>query len=112
MSVRLRLKRMGRKKRPFYRLVAIDSRKRTDGLEVERLGGYNPIEKDFSYKMNEERILYWLDQGAQPSDTVSGLFKRSGLSYKWDLMSKGTKEEKIEKLLSDWRERQKMSLNF
>ena len=59
MSVRIRLKRMGRKKRPFYRLVAIDSKKRRDGLEVERLGWYNPVVKDFSCNMDEERVLYW-----------------------------------------------------
>ena len=107
MAVRIRLKRMGRKKRPFYRLVAIDSKKRRDGLEVERLGWYNPVEKDFSYNMDEERVLYWLNQGAQPSETVSGLFKRSGLSYKWDLIKKGTETAKIDELLSDWKERQK-----
>ena len=66
---------MGRKKRPFYRLVAIDSRKRRDGLEVERLGWYNPIEKDFSYKINEERILYWLEKGAEISKATKGIFK-------------------------------------
>ena len=105
MAVRIRLKRMGRKKRPFYRLVAIDSRKRRDGLEVERLGWYNPVEKDLSCQMNEERILYWLGQGAQPSDTVSGLFRRSGLSYKWDLIKSGADGDKVDSLLS-------ISLNF
>ena len=74
MAVKLRLKRMGRKKRPFYRLVAIDSRKRRDGLEIERLGWYNPVQKDLSYDIKEDRVLYWLKEGAQPSDTVSGLF--------------------------------------
>ena len=107
MSVKLRLKRMGRKKRPFYRLVAIDSRKRRDGLEIERLGWYNPVHKDFSYEMKEDRILYWLQEGAQPSDTVSGLFRRSGLSYKWDLLKKGVKDDKIESLLSEWSQKQK-----
>ena len=96
MSVKIRLKKMGRKKRPFYRLVAIDSRKRRDGLEVERLGWYNPDEKDLSCQMNEERILYWLGQGAQPSDTVSGLFRRYGLSYKWELIKSGAKGEKVD----------------
>ena len=107
MSVKIRLKRMGRKKRPFYRLVAIDSKKRRDGLEVERLGWYNPVVKDFSCNMDEERVLYWLGQGAQPSETVSGLFKRSGLSYKWDLIKKGIETNKIDELLSEWKERQK-----
>ena len=61
MAVRIRLKRMGRKKRPFYRLVAIDSKRRRDGLEIERLGWYNPVTKEFSYKMDEKRILYGKD---------------------------------------------------
>ena len=107
MAVKIRLKRMGRKKRPFYRLVAIDSRKRRDGLEIERLGWYNPVQDDLSCNMKEDRILYWLGEGAQPSDTVSGLFKRTGLSYKWDLLKRGIKEDKIEELLSEWAERQK-----
>ena len=98
---------MGRKKRPFYRLVAIDSRKRRDGLEIERLGWYNPVQDNLSCNMKEDRILYWLREGAQPSDTVSGLFKRTGLSYKWDLLKRGVKEDKIEELLSEWSERQK-----
>ena len=98
---------MGRKKRPFYRLVAIDSRKRRDGLEIERLGWYNPVHDGVSCELKEERVLYWLKQGAMPSDTVSGLFKRTGLSYKWDLIQKGTKEDKIEKLLAEWSDRQK-----
>ena len=107
MAVKIRLKRMGRKKRPFYRLVAIDSRKRRDGLEIERLGWYNPVHDGVSCELKEERVLYWLKQGAMPSDTVSGLFKRTGLSYKWDLIQKGTKEDKIEKLLAEWSDRQK-----
>ena len=96
MAVRIRLKRMGRKKRPFYRLVAIDSKKRRDGLEIERLGWYDPIPSEFSCNVNEDRVIHWLKQGAQPSDTVLGLFKRSGLSYKWELTKKGVKEDKIE----------------
>ena len=77
------------------------------GLEIERLGWYNPVVKDFSFKMDEERVLYWLGEGAQPSDTVSGLFRRSGLSYKWDLIKKGIESDKVEDLLFQWKERQK-----
>ena len=112
MAVKIRLKRMGRKKRPFYRLVAIDSRKRRDGLEIERLGWYNPVHQDLSYDIKEDRVLYWLKEGAQPSDTVSGLFKRSGLSYKWDLIKRGVKEDKIESLLSEWSDRQQAREDF
>ena len=70
-------------------MVAIDSKKRRDGLEIERLGWYDPIPKEFTYKINEERVLFWLNQGAQPSDTVLGLFKRAGLNYKWELAKLG-----------------------
>ncbi|MBI65896.1 MAG: 30S ribosomal protein S16 [Candidatus Marinimicrobia bacterium] len=107
MAVKIRLKRMGRKSRPFYRMIAIDSRKRREGREIERLGWYNPLNLDLSYSLDEERVLYWLNEGAQPSEAVKGIFKRSGLSYKWHLMTTGVKEDKIKELLSDWEERQK-----
>ena len=107
MAVKIRLKRMGRKNRPFYRMIAIDSRKRREGPEIERLGWYNPLNLDLSYSLDEERVLYWLNEGAQPSEAVKGIFKRSGLSYKWHLMTTGVKEDKIKELLSDWEERQK-----
>ncbi len=96
MAVKIRLKRMGRRNRPFYRLIAIDSKKRREGREIERLGWYNPLKKEFSYKINEERILYWLEKGAEISKATKGIFKRSGLSYKWHLIDQGIKEEKIE----------------
>ena len=98
---------MGRKKRPFYRLVAIDSKKRRDGLEVERLGWYDPLPNNMDCQINEERILFWLDKGAQPSDTVKGLFRRQGLSYKWYLMQQGMKGLELDKLLEEWKEREK-----
>jgi len=106
LSVKLRLKKMGRKKRPFYRLVAIDSRKRRDGLEVEKLGWFNPLPNNLDCKINEERVLFWLDKGAQPSDTVKGLFRRQGLSYKWYLMDHGIKGLELDKLLEEWHVRE------
>ena len=105
MAVKIRLKRMGRRNRPFYRLIAIDSKKRREGREIERLGWYNPLKKEFSYKINEDRILYWLEKGAETSEATKGIFKRSGLSYKWHLIGLGTKEEKIDTTTSfirDW----------
>ena len=93
---------MGRKKRPFYRLVAIDSKKRRDGLEIERLGWYDP--------QHDHRVLFWLDQGALPSDTVKGLFRREGLSYKWYLMQQGIKGLELDKLLDEWEKREKNRL--
>ena len=98
---------MGRKKRPFYRVVAIDSRFKRDGREIERLGWYDPVQDSNPCSLNEDRILYWLNQGAKPSDTVQGLFRKNGLSYKWHLVKQGLKEAAIEKLLEEWKEREK-----
>lgn len=77
--VRLRLKRMGRRHRPFYRLAAVDSRKARDSRVIEELGHYDPLQKDEAKQvlLNNERVSYWLSVGAQPSDTVRGLIKRS-----------------------------------
>ena len=107
MAVRLRLKRLGRKKRAFYRLVAIDSKRRRDGLEIERLGWFNPVgSKSDNINLKEDRVLYWLKSGAQASETVNGLFRRTGMSYKWHLTKQGIDESKIEQLLKEWHERE------
>ena len=82
MPTTIRLTRMGRKKRPFYRIVAADSRMPRDGRFIEKLGTYNPLLPKGSedrVKMNMERVEYWLGQGALPSDTVRSLLKREGL---------------------------------
>ena len=93
--VKLRLKRIGRRKSPFYRLVAIDSRKRRDGREIERLGWYNPIKPGLEAELNEDRIRYWLDQVAIPSATVYNLLAKKGINYKIHLERLGKKEDEI-----------------
>jgi small subunit ribosomal protein S16 len=84
MSVKLRLKRMGRKNASFFRLNAIDSRSPRDGRVIEELGYYNPREKDkekqFVAKL--DRCKHWLDHGAIPSETVSSLLKKNGIEHK------------------------------
>ena len=75
--VRLRLTRMGRKKRPFYRIVAADSRSKRDGRNIEVLGHYNPMTEPAELKLNLERVDYWLGVGASPSDTVGHLIQRA-----------------------------------
>ena len=75
--VRLRLTRMGAKKRPFYRIVAADGRSPRDGRCIERLGYYDPMAKDKTLKVDLERVDYWLGVGAQPSDTVKQLISRA-----------------------------------
>ena len=93
MAVKLRLMRMGAKKRPFYRIVATDSRSRRDGEYLELVGTYNPINSEKDVKINEEVALKWLNNGAIPSDTVRNLLKEAGIMKKF-AESKDKKETK------------------
>ncbi len=77
--IKLRLRRMGAKKRPSYRIVAADSRSPRDGRFIEALGLYDPITEPATIKINEERARHWLSVGAQPTDTVRDIFRRAGL---------------------------------
>ena len=70
MATKIRLKRIGRRNRPFYRMVVMDSRKRRDGAAIEQLGWYNPIDTDHSYDLDQDRILHWLGEGAEPTDAA------------------------------------------
>jgi small subunit ribosomal protein S16 len=80
--VKLRLKRMGSKKRPFYRIVAADSRDRRDGSFIELVGTYSPLE-DSKININEEIALKWLNNGAMPTDTVKNLLSKAGVMKKF-----------------------------
>ena len=84
MAVKIRMKRMGAKKRPFYRLVVADSRSPRDGRFIEEIGYYNPISDPVELKINEERAIKWLKDGAQPTDTVKDLFKKNGVYDKME----------------------------
>jgi small subunit ribosomal protein S16 len=79
MAVKIRLRRMGAKKAPFYRLVVTDSRSPRDGKFIEELGYYNPIAEPADVKIDAEKAKKWLSDGAQPSDTVRNLFKKAGI---------------------------------
>ena len=83
MAVKLRLKRMGAKKRPFYRIVAADSRSPRDGRFIEEIGTYNPITEPAEVKVNEELALKWLQNGAIPTDTVRDLLRKQGVMEKF-----------------------------
>ena len=83
MAVKLRLKRMGAKQRPFYRIVAADSRSPRDGRFIEVVGTYNPIPENYEVKIDEEKALYWLKNGAQPTDTVRSLLSKHGIMAKY-----------------------------
>ena len=89
MAVRIRLRRMGAKKRPFYRIVVADARSPREGRFIEALGQYSPIDKPASVKVNEERVYYWLKNGALPTDTVNSLLRKIGLLRKWAALKKG-----------------------
>ena len=102
MSTKIRLKRIGRRNRPFYRLIVIDSRKRRDGAAIEQVGWYNPIDPENSYEIKDDRILHWLGEGAIPSNAVKKIMKREGLSLRWHLMQQGVGEKEIEKELKKW----------
>lgn len=82
MAVKIRLKRMGAKKKPFYRVVVADSRSPRDGKFIEEIGYYNPIVEPVDLKINDERAMKWLNDGAQPTDTVKDLFKKYGVYEK------------------------------
>ncbi|MGR3220517.1 MAG: 30S ribosomal protein S16 [Candidatus Anammoxibacter sp.] len=84
MAVRIRLKRMGRKNRPFFRIGAFDSREERDGKHIEALGHYDPMESDETKKvvLKRERIEYWLSVGAQPTETVANILKKNKIALK------------------------------
>ena len=91
MAVKLRLKRMGAKKRPYYRIVAADSRSPRDGRFIETVGTYNPIMEPAEISINEEVALKWLSNGAIPTDTVRDLFKKQGIMEKFHNSKKENK---------------------
>ena len=83
MAVKIRLKRMGAKKTPFYRIVVADSRSPRDGRYIEVVGTYNPVTQPAKIELNEELILKWLQDGAKPSDTVRNLLSNQGVMEKF-----------------------------
>ncbi|MBT2573382.1 30S ribosomal protein S16 [Bacillus sp. ISL-51] len=89
MAVKIRLKRMGAKKSPFYRIVVADSRSPRDGRFIETVGTYNPVLKPAEVKINEELALKWLQTGAKPSDTVRNLFSSQGIMEKFHNAKQG-----------------------
>ncbi len=93
MAVKLRLKRMGTKKKPFYRIVAADARSPRDGKFIELVGTYDPLAKPATVSVNEEVALKWLSTGAEPTDTVRGLLRQQGVLEKFHNMRQTKKGE-------------------
>lgn len=79
MAVKIRLRRMGAKKSPFYRIVVADSRYPRDGRFIEEIGYYNPLTEPVTVKIDEEKAKKWIANGAQPTDTVKALFKKNNV---------------------------------
>jgi small subunit ribosomal protein S16 len=96
MAVKLRLKRMGAKQKPFYRIIVADSRSPRDGRFIETVGTYDPVKADNNITVKEDRVAYWLDNGAQPTDTVKSILSKSGVwaTYKNSKVKKAEKTTK------------------
>lgn len=102
MAVKLRLRRMGRKKLPVFSLVATDGRSPRDGRYIEDLGRYEPLSEPAMVDFNQDRVLYWLQEGAQPSYTVRNLLSDEGIMLRLHMLRKGKEEEEIEQAVSEF----------
>ena len=89
MAVKIRLKRMGAKKAPFYRVIVADSRSPRDGRFIETIGTYNPLTTPAEIKINEDSAIDWLNKGAIPTDTVKNLFSKAGIMEKYHNLKQG-----------------------
>ena len=89
MAVKIRLKRMGAKKAPFYRVIVADSRSPRDGRFIDTIGTYNPLTTPAEIKLNEESAIKWLNNGAIPTDTVKNLFSKAGIMEKFHNLKQG-----------------------
>ena len=105
MSVKLRLRRLGRKQIPVFSIVAADQRKARDGRYIEDIGRYYPLREPAEVRLDEDRALYWLENGAQPSDTVRSILRRRGLMLHHHLKKKGESPSQIEEEVEEFRER-------
>lgn len=102
MAVKLRLRRMGKKKQPIYKIVAADSRSPRDGKFLEAVGMYNPLTKPHTIDLKEDRVEYWLNNGAQPTLTVKSILSQKGVLLKRDLKRRGLTQDKIEAEVQNW----------
>lgn len=103
MAVKLRLKRMGKKKQPVYKVVAADARSPRDGKFIEAIGLYNPKTEPATIEIKEDRALYWLGVGAQPTQTVRSLLSQQGILLKRNLIKRGLSEEQIAIRMEEWK---------
>jgi small subunit ribosomal protein S16 len=96
LAVKIRLKRMGSKKKPFYRIISTDSRNPRDGRFIETLGYYNPLTDPAQIKVDEDNIFKWLERGAVPTTSAASLLRQVGVMQKWQFMKQGVKKEDLD----------------
>jgi len=101
--VKLRLRRVGKKKHPIYKIVAADSRSPRDGRFLEAVGHYDPNTNPISLSIKEDRTFYWLRKGAQPTNTVRSLLKRNGMWLRWSLTKRGDDDAKQQGIIERWK---------
>jgi small subunit ribosomal protein S16 len=102
LAVRLRLRRIGKKKKPMYQIVAADSRAARTGKFVEIVGRYDPLQHPPVISTKEDRVLHWLNVGARPTETVRSLLQRTGLWMRWSLKRKGLSEAALATEMEKW----------
>ena len=100
--VKIRLRRVGKKKQPMYKIVAADSRASRTGKFIDAVGMYNPLVNPMVIDVNEVRVFSWLKKGAQPTETVKSLLQRKGLWLKWSLVKKGADEATVNAEMEKW----------
>ncbi len=93
MAVKIRLKRMGAKKTPFYRIVVADARSPRDGRFIESIGYYDSTKQPASVKIDGDKAVEWLGKGAQPTETVRSLLSKEGILARWDALKRAKKED-------------------
>ena len=93
MSTKIRLRRMGKKKSAFYRIVVTDSRKARDARAIEEVGTYNPVARPAVVTVKEDRIFHWMEHGAKPTESVEQVFKTAGVLDRWERYKKGEDNE-------------------
>lgn len=102
MAVKLRLRRMGKRKKPFYRIVAADSRVSRNGKYIDKIGHYNPVVNPPEIVVDEQKALLWLGRGAIPTDTVKSLLSKKGVMLKWHMTKRGFPDEKMDEEMKKW----------
>ena len=105
--IKIRLQRKGRIRRPIYHIVVADSRSPRDGRIIEQVGRYDGVTEKKETVINEERISYWLDQGAKPTDAVQKILRHQGFLYKRHLQMWGKSEEEINAAIEEWKANRK-----